>query len=141
MKFSHLPSRIGKAQKGRSNNEFKQQTSGSDGSSVFGAYSSSCEVSNVKAEAMLKPSTDTINNIFSTEWSQKEARKDLFRYLESIIGLSHKKIDTQRVKDSAKRGWARVMISAIGTYGNLLKDQELEDLEQRLEILEVKQKK
>jgi len=82
-----------------------------------------------------------INNIFSTEWSQKEARKTLFRNLESIISLSQKKIDTQRTKDSDKRSWARVMISAIGTYGNLLKDQELEDLEQRLEILEVKQKK
>lgn len=38
--------------------------------------------------------------------------------------------------DSAKQGWGRLMVAAIGTYGRLIKDAELEDVEERLQLLE-----
>ena len=43
--------------------------------------------------------------------------------------------------DSAKQGWGRLMVAAIGTYGNLIKDSELEDIEERLTLLEEEKEK
>jgi hypothetical protein len=61
-------------------------------------------------------------------------RKRLFGYLDDIIALSHGKATTERGnKDQSKQGWARVLISAIATYGDLLKDVELDDLKQEIE--------
>jgi len=76
------------------------------------------------------------NNNSSTFQAPKETRKDLFLCLEFIIGVSNKKIKTPRVKDKSKQGWARIMVSAISAYGSLLKDHELESLEQRVSLLE-----
>jgi hypothetical protein len=43
--------------------------------------------------------------------------------------------------DSAKQGWGRLMVAAIGTYGSLIKDAELEDIEERLVLLETQKEK
>jgi hypothetical protein len=37
--------------------------------------------------------------------------------------------------DSAKQGWGRLMVGAICTYGSLIKDAELEGIEERLTLL------
>lgn len=69
--------------------------------------------------------------------SETEPRNKLFGKLDDVIGLSHKKVMAERGNaDSVKQAWSRVLISAIGTYGNLLKDVELEEL--KLEIEEIK---
>jgi hypothetical protein len=69
------------------------------------------------AETVKKPSSNR---------SAKERRNTLFRVLDSVLSLSHKKIHTVGNSDRAKQGWARVLVSAVSTYGGLLKDEELE---------------
>ena len=58
--------------------------------------------------------------------SAKERRNTLFRVLDGVLSLSHKKIHAGGNSDRAKQGWARVLVSAVSTYGSLLKDEELE---------------
>jgi len=69
------------------------------------------------AETVRKPSSNR---------SAKERRNTLFRVLDSVLSLAHKKIHAGGNSDRAKQGWARVLVSAVSTYGGLLKDEELE---------------
>jgi hypothetical protein len=62
----------------------------------------------------------------SSNRSAKERRNTLFRVLDGVLSLSHKKIHNGGNSDRAKQGWARVLVSAVSTYGSLLKDEELE---------------
>lgn len=57
-----------------------------------------------------------------------ERRNSLFAYLGHAIRLSHEKMGSKENSDSAKQAWRRLMVSAIGTYGSLIKDAELEDI-------------
>ncbi len=58
--------------------------------------------------------------------SAKDRRNTLFRVLDGVLSLSHKKIHSEGNSDKVKQGWARVLVSAVSTYGGLLKDEELE---------------
>ena len=58
--------------------------------------------------------------------SAKERRNTLFRVLDGVLSLSNRKIHAEGNSDKAKQGWARVLVSAVSTYGGLLKDEELE---------------
>ena len=58
--------------------------------------------------------------------SPKERRNTLFRVLDGVLGIAHKKIHSEGNSDKAKQGWARVLVSAVSAYGGLLKDEELE---------------
>jgi hypothetical protein len=58
--------------------------------------------------------------------SAKERRNTLFRVLDGVLSMAHKKIHAAGNSDRAKQGWARVLVSAVSTYGGLLKDEELE---------------
>jgi hypothetical protein len=82
----------------------------------------------VEAETIKKPSLNR---------STKDRRNTLFRVLDGVLSLSHKKIHNGGNSDRAKQGWARVLVSAVSTYGCLLKD---EDLELRVIALEEKLK-
>jgi hypothetical protein len=65
----------------------------------------------------------------------KERRNTLFRVLDGVLSLSHKKIHIEGNSDKAKQGWARVLVSTVSTYGGLLKDEELE-----LRVIELEEK-
>ena len=69
------------------------------------------------AETVKKPSSNR---------SAKERRNTLFRVLDGVLSLAHKKIHNGGNSDRAKQGWARVLVSAVSTYGSLLNDEELE---------------
>jgi hypothetical protein len=58
--------------------------------------------------------------------SAKERRNTLFRVLDGVLSISHQKIHSEGNSDKAKQGWARVLVSAVLAYGNLLQDEELE---------------
>jgi hypothetical protein len=62
----------------------------------------------------------------SSNRSAKERRNTLFRVLDGVLSTAHKKIHIAGNSDRAKQGWARVLVSAVSTYGGLLKDEELE---------------
>ncbi len=74
---------------------------------------------------MGEPEAET-NKKPSLNRSAKERRNTLFRVLDGVLSLSHKKIHNGGNSDRAKQGWARVLVSAVSTYGTLLKDEELE---------------
>lgn len=67
--------------------------------------------------------------------SAKERRNTLFRVLDGVLSLSHKKIHAEGNSDKSKQGWARVLVSAVSAYGGLLKDEELE-----LRVIELEEK-
>ncbi len=69
------------------------------------------------AETVKKPSSNR---------SAKERRNTLFRVLDGVLSMAHKKIHADGNSDKSKQGWARVLVSAVATYGGLLKDEELE---------------
>lgn len=69
------------------------------------------------AETVQKPTSNR---------SAKERINTLFRVLDGVLSISHQKIHTGGNSDRAKQGWARVLVSAVSTYGGLLKDEELE---------------
>jgi hypothetical protein len=79
------------------------------------------------AETVKKPTSNR---------SAKKRRNTLFRVLDGVLSLSHKKIHAEGNSDKAKQGWARVLVSAVSAYGGILKDEELElrviDLEEKL---------
>ena len=70
-----------------------------------------------------------------------ERRNSLFAYLGHAIRLSHEKMSFKGNSDSAKQAWGRLMVSAIATYGSIIKDAELEDVEERLTLLEEEKEK
>jgi len=74
---------------------------------------------------LAEPKAGTIKKP-SLNRSPKERRNTLFRVLDGVLSLSHKKIHSDGNSDKAKQGWARVLVSAVSTYGSLLKDEELE---------------
>jgi hypothetical protein len=71
---------------------------------------------------------------------QKTRRKRLFSVLDSIIDFAEQKRTTPNNTDKVKQAWARIAVSAIGAYGTLLKDCELEEIEERLSKLETLEK-
>jgi hypothetical protein len=65
---------------------------------------------------------------------ETKPRTWLFKQLEDVIGVAHKKCTCNAGNRAhVKLGWARVLVSAVGTYGVLLKDHDLEDLAQEIE--------
>ena len=67
--------------------------------------------------------------------SAKDRKNTLFRVLDGVLSLSHRKIHAEGNSDKAKQGWARVLVSAVSAYGGLLKDEELE-----LRVIELEEK-
>jgi len=73
--------------------------------------------------------------------SEKKQRKPLFNLLYHVLAVSTKKFDMEKASNSDRQKWARIIISACAAYGDLLKDVELESIEDRLTILERQQEK
>ena len=81
--------------------------------------------------SLSEPEEETVQKPTSNP-NPAERRNSLFAYLGHAIRLSHEKMSSKGNSDSAKQGWGRLMVVAIGTYGSLIKDAELEDIEERL---------
>lgn len=61
-----------------------------------------------------------------------EKRTKLFSQLDYAIGLAHEKTDKSTAGNSDRQKWLRLLISAVDSYGALLKDMQLDSIEQRL---------
>jgi hypothetical protein len=66
----------------------------------------------------------------------KNQRKSLCEVLNEIIVFAEEKRKLKNNSDKNKQSWSRIAISAISAYGSLVKDSELENIEERLEKLE-----
>jgi len=67
-----------------------------------------------------------------------EKRMKLFKELDFVLGLSHKKSDQSTVSNPDRQRWLRLLITAVDSYGSLLKDMQLESIETRLKTVEVR---
>jgi hypothetical protein len=76
----------------------------------------------------MEESTLTVN--------QKSRRDKLFATLEAILVFAEEKRKTVNLADKTKQAWSRIAISAISTYGSILRDVELDDILERLDALE-----
>jgi hypothetical protein len=66
--------------------------------------------------------------------AETKPRTWLFSHLEDVITVSHKKCTYERGnRDFLKLGWGRLMVQAIGAYGDLMRDKDLEDLAKEIE--------
>lgn len=68
-----------------------------------------------------------------------KTRKKLFNMLDAVLETSKSKFDKQKASNGDRQRWARIIIAATAAYGDLLKDVELEDMEERLVRLERRQ--
>ena len=68
--------------------------------------------------------------------STDETRKTLFQALDGVLAIAHQKIHASGNSDGQKRGWARILVQAVSAYGVLLKDREIDELEERVKLLE-----
>jgi hypothetical protein len=57
-----------------------------------------------------------------------EQRETLFRVLRHVLAVSLEKFDKEKASNADRQKWAHIICTAIQTYGNLLKDSELEEL-------------
>ena len=72
--------------------------------------------------------------------TQKKRRERLFLTLDDILSLAEQKRKIPNATDKLKQAWCRIAISAVEAYGSLLKDCELEEIEERLDVLEQSRK-
>jgi hypothetical protein len=74
--------------------------------------------------------TDVVNPVM--------ARERLFRHLETVLERSEKMFLYTRGKHKTRLAYGRLLVSAIDTYGRLLKLAEIDDLTKRIERIEEK---
>jgi hypothetical protein len=84
--------------------------------------------------------TEQIMEKTSVTVNQKSRRNHLFSTLEAILTLADEKRKTANLADKTKQAWSRIAISAISAYGTLLHDCELDEINERLERLENREK-
>ena len=70
----------------------------------------------------------------------RETRRELLENLGEVIETALTKFALTRTKNSTRQGWARVVISAVGESGKILRDFEIADLVDRVESLEAQRK-
>ena len=66
----------------------------------------------------------------------KSQRKRLFELLNHVIEVCQRKFDMEKARNSDRQKWARIIISAVDSYGKLLETACLEDLDCRVKQLE-----
>ena len=69
---------------------------------------------------------------------EKKHRSELFEYLDDILTVAHKKYDMEEKNDDSRLKWGRLMVSAIDSYGTLLKTTELEAITRDIELIKEK---
>jgi len=51
----------------------------------------------------------------------------LFTHLDAVLSLARKKMDMVTTSESNKQKWTRILVSAVDTWGGLLRGVEIED--------------
>lgn len=87
---------------------------------------------NKTAEASLFPQEKPESNPEQTV----KSRKKLFQDLDVVLATAKEKFNKQKALNSDRQKWARIIISAVAVYGDLLRDFELENIGERITKLE-----
>lgn len=71
-------------------------------------------------------------------YDKNRQRAVLFGHLEAVLSLARKKMDMVTTSESNKQKWTRILVSAVDSWGNLLRGVEIEarvlDLEKEQKI-------
>jgi hypothetical protein len=66
----------------------------------------------------------------------KEARKTLFEHLSFSLTVCREKASKKKALNADRQKWIRLLVFTVEAYSSLLKDVELEDLEERVATME-----
>jgi hypothetical protein len=66
----------------------------------------------------------------------QERNYRLFGYLDEVLSVSQKKFRMEKASNATRQKWGRLMVQAIGTYAKVLEISALDQLEERIRILE-----
>jgi hypothetical protein len=66
----------------------------------------------------------------------KEARKTLFEHLGFSLSVCREKASKKKALNADRQKWIRLLVFTVEAYSSLLKDVELEDLEERIQNIE-----
>jgi hypothetical protein len=66
-------------------------------------------------------------------------REDILRMLEDAMNEAHRKVESGRVRDAenekVRQGWFRVLGYLAGQHRHVMKDKELEEMQEEIELL------
>jgi len=68
----------------------------------------------------------------------KQRQQRLFNHLSHVLDVSREKFDKEKAANAERLKWGRLIVSAVEAYGKLLSSTKLEELEDRVVNLEVK---
>ena len=66
----------------------------------------------------------------------KEERKTLFEHLSFSLGVCREKASKKKALNADRQRWIRLLVITVQAFGDLLKDVELENLEERITQIE-----
>jgi hypothetical protein len=66
----------------------------------------------------------------------KEARKTLFEHLGFSLSICREKAAKKKALNADRQKWIRLLVFTVEAYSSLLKDVELETLEERIANME-----
>jgi len=71
-------------------------------------------------------------------YDKNKQKAVLFSHLDAVLNLARKKMDMVTTSESNKQKWTRILVSAVDSWGNLLRGVEIEarvlDLEKEQKI-------
>jgi len=63
-------------------------------------------------------------------------REDVLEAIRRVMDTAFTRLDNRYIKNQEKLGWARVIVGAAGAAAGLLRDEDLDALLERVEVLE-----
>ena len=63
-------------------------------------------------------------------------REDVLEAIRRVMDTAFTRLDNRYIKNQEKLGWARVIVGAAGAAASLLRDEDLDELKERIEKLE-----
>ena len=66
----------------------------------------------------------------------RESRWELLENLNEVIEVALVKYAKQRASNRDRQAWGRLVVAAVGEFGKILRDVDLDEIRSRLERLE-----
>ena len=70
---------------------------------------------------------ESTDNKLCVIYDKHKQKAILFGHLDAVLSLARKKMDMVTTSESNKQKWTRILVSAVDTWGGLLRGVEIED--------------
>lgn len=84
-------------------------------------------------------SSDTDSPVEPLDDGPLAEREDILRMLEDAMDEAHRKVESGRVRDAenekVRQGWFRVLGYLAGQHRQVIKDKEIEEMQEELELI------